>query len=45
MRVYVVGRLAIVAEVTPDAVDELALVPGVDVWAAVKATEVDVYPA
>ena len=45
VRVYVVGRLSIVAEVTPGAVDDLALAPGVEVWAAVKATEVDVYPA
>ena len=43
--VYVVGRLAIVAEVTPGAVEALSLAPGIEVWAAVKATEVDVYPA
>jgi molybdate transport system ATP-binding protein len=45
VRVHVDGPLSIVAEVTPGAVDALALGPGVEVWAAVKATEVDVYPA
>jgi len=36
-------RLA--ADVTPQAVAELALVPGARVWLSVKAAEVDVYPA
>jgi molybdate transport system ATP-binding protein len=45
VRVQLAGPLAIVAEVTPAAVDELGLREGADVWAAVKATEVDVYEA
>jgi molybdate transport system ATP-binding protein len=32
------------ADVTPQAVADLALTPGVDVWLSVKAAEVDVYP-
>jgi molybdate transport system ATP-binding protein len=35
----------IVAEVTPAAVRELELAPGVRVWSATKATEIDVYEA
>jgi molybdopterin-binding protein len=34
-----------VAEVTPAAVRELALTDGTEVWTAVKATEVEVFPA
>jgi molybdate transport system ATP-binding protein len=45
VRVQLAGELAIVAEVTPAAVDELGLREGAQVWAAVKATEVDVYEA
>jgi molybdate transport system ATP-binding protein len=44
VRVHVAGPLPIVGEVTPAAVAALALRPGVAVWAAVKATEVDVSP-
>jgi molybdate transport system ATP-binding protein len=33
------------AEVTPLAVAELGLRPGSHVWAAAKATDLDVYPA
>jgi molybdate transport system ATP-binding protein len=44
VRVRVVGPLTIVAEVTPGAVHDLALVEGTEVWAAVKATEVEVFP-
>jgi molybdate transport system ATP-binding protein len=43
-RVHVTGALPIVAEVTPAAIEALRLAPGVDVWAAVKATEIDVAP-
>ena len=43
VRVRVVGALTIVAEVTPAAVHELDLTEGTDVWAAVKATEVEVF--
>jgi molybdate transport system ATP-binding protein len=35
---------SILAEVTQAAVAELGLLPGREVWAAVKATEVEVYP-
>ncbi len=45
VRVRVVGALTIVAEVTPAAVLELELVEGAEVWAAVKATEIEVFPA
>jgi molybdate transport system ATP-binding protein len=45
VRVQLAGALGIVAEVTPAAVDELGLRDGADVWAAVKATEVEVYEA
>jgi molybdate transport system ATP-binding protein len=45
VRVVLEGELPIVAEVTPAAVAELDLREGTDVWAAVKATEVDVYEA
>jgi molybdate transport system ATP-binding protein len=43
VRVQLGGRLAIVAEVTPQAVAELDLVPGVAVWASVKAVDLAVY--
>jgi molybdate transport system ATP-binding protein len=45
VRVRVVGALTIVAEVTPAAVRSLALTDGAEVWAAVKATEIEVFPA
>jgi molybdate transport system ATP-binding protein len=45
VRVALGGSIPLVAEVTPGAVAELALTPGDDVWAVVKATEIDVYPA
>jgi molybdate transport system ATP-binding protein len=44
IRVRVSGPVPIVAEVTPAAVAELHLGDGGPVWAAVKATEVAVYP-
>ena len=44
VRVQVAGTPSIVAEVTPAAVAELALRPGLAVWVAVKATEIAVYP-
>ena len=44
VRVRVEGDIAIVAEVTPAAVSELALAEGGEVWASVKATEIAVYP-
>jgi molybdate transport system ATP-binding protein len=45
VRVRVSGPVPLVAEVTADAVAALALEQGGEVWAAVKATEVHVYPA
>jgi molybdopterin-binding protein len=37
--------VTIVAEVTPAAMADLGLADGLEVWAAVKATEISVYPA
>lgn len=45
VRVRLTGRPPIVAEVTPAAVRELGLDRGDQVWVAVKATEINVYPA
>jgi molybdate transport system ATP-binding protein len=45
IRVRVAGDVPIVAEVTPAAAAELRLADGGRVWAAIKATEVAVYPA
>jgi molybdate transport system ATP-binding protein len=45
VRVRLEGTPPIVAEVTPAAVRELGLDRGDQVWVAVKATEVNVYPA
>jgi molybdate transport system ATP-binding protein len=43
VRVRLPGNLDLVAEVTPDAVRDLGLQPGLEVWAAVKATEITTY--
>lgn len=45
VRVRLGGPVPLVAEVTPSAVRELRLGAGADVWVAVKATEISVYPA
>ncbi len=45
VRVLVDGAPSVVAAVTPGAVADLGLVPGADVWASVKATDLTVYPA
>ncbi len=45
VRVHVDGPVPLVAEVTAVAVARLGLHDGVEVWAAVKATELSVYPA
>jgi molybdate transport system ATP-binding protein len=42
--VRIAGPMPIVAEVTPGAVTALGLTEGSSVWAAVKATEVEVHP-
>ena len=44
-RIRVDGPVPLVAEVTAAAVNELRLAEGGEIWAAVKTTEVDVYPA
>ena len=44
IRVHVAATPAIVGEVTASAVREIGLSEGTDVWVAVKATEIDVYP-
>jgi molybdate transport system ATP-binding protein len=45
VRVALGGPLPLVAEVTPAAVADLALTAGQQVWATLKATDIDVYPA
>jgi molybdate transport system ATP-binding protein len=44
-RVRFEGPIPLIAEVTAAAVAELHLADGGPVWASLKATEVDVYPA
>ena len=44
VRVEVNGPVLVVAEVTPRAANELRLAEGGRVWAAVKASEIEVYP-
>jgi molybdate transport system ATP-binding protein len=44
VRVQVRGEPDVLVDVTPAAVAELALRPGLAVWVSVKATELDVYP-
>ena len=45
VRVRLDGSPPVLADVTAGAVADLRLAPGVQVWAAVKATETHVYPA
>jgi molybdate transport system ATP-binding protein len=45
VRVRLTGEIPLVAEITPAALDDLALQPGDRVWATVKATEIMAYPA
>src|SRR5690606_3626430 len=45
MRVRIGGERPLVAEVTPAAVAALRLDQGGAIWASVKATEIDAYPA
>jgi molybdate transport system ATP-binding protein len=44
VRVQVRGEPGVLVDVTPAAVAELGLRPGLSVWVSVKATELDVYP-
>jgi molybdate transport system ATP-binding protein len=45
LRVVLTGKPSLVAEVTAEAFAELGLRPGDPVWASVKATEIEVFPA
>jgi molybdate transport system ATP-binding protein len=45
VRVRLDGAVPLIAEITPGALEELALRPGDKVWASVKATEVVAYPS
>ena len=45
IRVRLDGPVPLVAEITPAALDDLALHPGDHLWASVKATEITTYPA
>ena len=45
VRVRLAGPLPVTAEITPAALAELALHPGDEVWASVKATEITTYQA
>jgi molybdate transport system ATP-binding protein len=44
VRVQLSADVAVVAEVTPGAISDLALADGSPVWVAVKATELEVFP-
>ncbi|HYJ70416.1 MAG TPA: ABC transporter ATP-binding protein [Nocardioidaceae bacterium] len=45
LRLHLTGPVPLLADVTPAALAELDVHEGDRVWAAVKATEVDIYPA
>ena len=45
LRVSLDGEPSVAADVTMSAVAELGARPGVELWASIKATELDVYPA
>ena len=45
VRVQLAGPVPLVAEITTGALGALALAPGHDIWATVKATDVTVSPA
>jgi molybdate transport system ATP-binding protein len=45
VRADITGAVPLVAEVTREAAEELRLGDGGEVWASVKATEIEVYPA
>ena len=44
-RVQIDAEPPVVAEVTAAAVRDIGMVDGAEIWVAVKATEIDVYPA
>jgi molybdate transport system ATP-binding protein len=45
VRVRLDGPIPITAEITPGALADLALRPGEKIWASVKATDIETYPA
>jgi molybdate transport system ATP-binding protein len=45
VRIRLDGTVPLVAEITPAALEALALRPGDAIWASVKATEITTYPA
>ncbi len=45
VRVTLGAPLPLAVDITPGAADSLGLAPGRPVWAAVKATEIDLNPA
>jgi molybdate transport system ATP-binding protein len=45
VRIAITGEPDILADITPDAVADLNLAPGTEVWVSVKASELTVYPA
>ena len=45
VRVRVAGPVPLIAEITPAAVRDLGLDEGTEVWMAVKATDITVFPA
>jgi molybdate transport system ATP-binding protein len=45
VRIRLDGTIPLVAEITPAALEALALRPGDPIWASVKATEITTYPA
>jgi molybdate transport system ATP-binding protein len=44
VRVNVVGPITVVADVTPASVAQLVLADRGEVWASVKAAEIELYP-
>ena len=45
VRVHLDAGAGLIADVTPASAAQLGLVPGAEVWATVKATEISVYGA
>jgi molybdate transport system ATP-binding protein len=44
IRIRVAGAVPLIAEITPAALHELGIAEGTEVWTAVKATEITVFP-
>ncbi|MEQ1703879.1 MAG: TOBE domain-containing protein, partial [Ilumatobacteraceae bacterium] len=45
VRIGIGGQLPLIAEITVAALEALQLRPGDDIYASVKATDIEVYPA